>query len=102
MFSKLRSKKGVFHILWFTPATSVFLCIATTLTSIAMLPKVKAAHRERKAVEFCIAEGQTQEFCSEAVSEMTRKEILDYIRDDQPVTRESLNKGVFVGGNMNG
>jgi len=102
MLNKLRNKKaGVWYaLLWLAPATTIFIQLGGVLAGTSYL--LRHEHRERKAVEFCVKEGVSESICKEKVSQMSRQSILNYIKDDQEVTRESLNKGVFNEGRMNG
>lgn len=70
----MRNSRGV------TGAEIMFLSMALGMSISAYC--LKDSFRERKANEFCVAEGKTSEECKVIISQMSKSEILDYIRDD--------------------
>ena len=78
MFKKLNSKKG--EVFTIAGIYTLFASIgaATIIASILLTP----SHRVRKAISFCEKEGMTTEVCKDKVKDMTKKDILSYIKDD--------------------
>lgn len=71
----LRNNKGMIC----TAAIAFYACtFAITVTSVILTPK----HRARKVVEFCQVEGFSESYCKNHVADMSKENILAYIRDD--------------------
>lgn len=71
----MKNKRGV------TGAEIMFLSMALGMSISAYC--LKDSFRARKANEFCVAEGvHTSDQCKAIVTQMSKDQILDYIRDD--------------------
>jgi len=77
MLNKLRNKRGA--------AVGFMLAFAATAFTAALvnlsLPQIKDPFRARKAIEYCVQDGGTQEYCETMVGQLSKAEILDSIRD---------------------